>query len=93
MLAIARALVSNPRVLILDEATEGLAPLIRAEIWRTIRLVRDSGIASIVVDKSVAEVSAVADRLMVMVKGQTALEGRPDDLAKDPEALHTHLGV
>ena len=60
MLAIARALLTNPRVLILDEATEGLAPLIREEIWKTVRLVRESGIATLLVDKSVAEVTALA---------------------------------
>ena len=58
MLAIARALLTNPRVLILDEATEGLAPLIRDEIWKTVRLVRESGIATLLVDKSVSDVAA-----------------------------------
>ena len=71
MLAIARALLTNPRVLILDEATEGLAPLIRDEIWKTVRLVRESGIATLLVDKSVAEVTALADRVMILVKGQS----------------------
>ena len=74
MLAVARALLTNPRVLILDEATEGLAPLIRDEIWKTIRLVRDSGIATLVVDKTVSEVTAVVDRVVIIVKGQVAVE-------------------
>jgi branched-chain amino acid transport system ATP-binding protein len=93
MLAIARALVTNPRVLILDEATEGLAPLIRDEIWTTIRLVRDAGIATLLVDKTVAEVTAVADRVMVLVKGETVFEGRPAALLGDADKMHGWLGV
>ncbi|MEZ5854403.1 MAG: ABC transporter ATP-binding protein [Hyphomicrobiaceae bacterium] len=93
MLAIARALVTNPRVLILDEATEGLAPLARDEIWRTIRVVRDSGIASLVIDKTVSEVTAVADRVVILVKGEVAFAGKPDDLMRDRKLLHNHLGV
>jgi branched-chain amino acid transport system ATP-binding protein len=93
MLAIARALLTNPRVLILDEATEGLAPLIRAEIWNTVRLVRRSGIATLLVDKSVSEVAAVADRVVILVKGQIVFEGTPDALKADPELMHRHLGV
>jgi branched-chain amino acid transport system ATP-binding protein len=93
MLAIARALLTNPRVLILDEATEGLAPLIRDEIWKTVRLVRESGIATLLVDKSVADVTAIADRVMILVKGQAAFEGRSSDLKDRPEIMHRHLGV
>ena len=93
MLAIGRALVTNPRVLILDEATEGLAPLIRAEIWKTIRLVRDAGIATLVVDKTVSEVTAVADRVVILVKGQFVFEGTPAALNADPDIMHRHLGV
>ena len=93
MLAIARALLTNPRVLILDEATEGLAPLIRAEIWNTVRLVRQTGIATLLVDKSVSEVTAVADRVVILVKGQIVFEGTPDALKADPELMHRHLGV
>jgi branched-chain amino acid transport system ATP-binding protein len=93
MLAIARALLTNPRALILDEATEGLAPMVREEIWKTVRLVRRSGIATLLVDKSVSEVTAVADRVVILVKGQVVFEGTPDALKADPELMHRHLGV
>lgn len=93
MLAIARALATNPRLLILDEATEGLAPLIRDEIWRTIRLVRGTGIATLLVDKTVAAVTAIADRVVVIVKGEIVLAGAPSLLTENPELMRSHLGV
>lgn len=93
MLAIGRALLSNPRVLILDEATEGLAPLIREEIWRTVRLVRDAGIATLIVDKTVSEVTAVADRVIILVKGEIAFEGTAAALKADPASMQKYLGV
>ena len=93
MLAIGRALLTNPRVLILDEATEGLAPLIRDEIWRTIRLVRDAGIATLVVDKTVNEVTAVADRVIVLVKGELVFAGQPAALLADAALMQRTLGV
>jgi branched-chain amino acid transport system ATP-binding protein len=93
MLAIARALLTNPRALILDEATEGLAPLVRDEIWRTIRHVREAGIATLVVDKSIAKVAGVADRVVVLVKGTVAFEGAPEKLMGNAELMRHHLGV
>jgi branched-chain amino acid transport system ATP-binding protein len=93
MLSVARALLTNPRVLILDEATEGLAPLIRDEIWKTVRLVRESGIATLLVDKSVSEVTAVADRVVILVKGKIVFRGTPSALQADPDIMHRHLGV
>ena len=93
MLAIARALLTNPRLLILDEATEGLAPLIRDEIWRVVREVRGAGIASLIVDKNVAEVARVAERIVILVRGQVAFEGRPAQLTADPDLMQRHLGV
>ncbi len=93
MLAIGRALATNPRVLILDEATEGLAPLIRDEIWKTVRLVRDSGIATLVVDKTVSEVTATANRVVILVKGEIVFEGTPAALRADPAIMQRHLGV
>jgi len=93
MLAIGRALLTNPRLVILDEATEGLAPLIRDEIWKTVRLVRGAGVAFLIVDKTVAQVTAVTDRVVVLVKGEVAFEGTPAALLADPELMHRHLGV
>jgi branched-chain amino acid transport system ATP-binding protein len=93
MLAIGRALLTNPRLLILDEATEGLAPLVREEIWQTLRRVRDTGLATLIVDKSVAAVTAIADRIVILVKGEVAFEGAPAALLADPALMHRHLGV
>jgi branched-chain amino acid transport system ATP-binding protein len=93
MLAIGRALLANPRLIMLDEATEGLAPIIRDEIWRIIRLIRESGVATLIVDKSVAAVTDVADRIVILVKGEVVFEGSPADLKAEPELMHRHLGV
>jgi branched-chain amino acid transport system ATP-binding protein len=93
MLTIGRALVTNPDLLILDEATEGLAPLVAREIWAILRVVRQSGIAAIIVDKNFRTLSALADRLVVLVKGEVALEGATAELLRAPDALTRHLGV
>ncbi len=93
MLAIGRALMTNPDLLILDEATEGLAPLVVAEIWRVIGLVRATGIASLVVDRDFRKVLAHTDRALVLEKGRVVLEGASDALAADEDALHQFLGV
>ena len=93
MLAIGRALVGNPRLLILDEATEGLAPLIRDDIWRTVRLVREAGIATLVVDKNVSDVARITDRVVVLIKGEIAFEGPPARLMADAALLERTLGV
>lgn len=93
MLAIGRALLANPRLLILDEATEGLAPIIRDEIWQTIALIREAGIATLIVDKTVDAVTALADRIVIIVKGEVAFQGTPEKLKADPGLMHRHLGV
>ncbi|MGH7855200.1 MAG: ABC transporter ATP-binding protein [Candidatus Binatia bacterium] len=93
MLSIGRALMTNPMLLILDEATEGLAPLIATEIWRILRAVRESGIAAIIVDKNFASVSALTDRNLILVKGRVVFEGNGDELRAKPEVLHQHLGI
>jgi branched-chain amino acid transport system ATP-binding protein len=93
MLTIGRALMTNPDVLILDEATEGLAPLVAREIWAILRQLRDAGLSAIVVDKNFSAVSALTDRNIVMVKGRVVLEGDAADLKRDPEVLQRHLGI
>jgi branched-chain amino acid transport system ATP-binding protein len=93
MLTIGRALMTNPNLLILDEATEGLAPLIAQEIWRIIRAVRGTGIAAVIVDKNYAAVSALTDRNVVLVKGRIVFEGTGHELRERPELLHQHLGI
>jgi branched-chain amino acid transport system ATP-binding protein len=93
MLSIGRALMTNPILLILDEATEGLAPLIAQEIWRIIRSVRDTGVAAIIVDKNYGAVSAVTDRNVILVKGRVVFEGSGGELRQKPELMHQHLGV
>jgi branched-chain amino acid transport system ATP-binding protein len=93
MLSIGRALMTNPNLLIIDEATEGLAPLIAQEIWRIIAKIRETGIAAIIVDKNFAAVSAVTDRNMILVKGRVVFEGTSTELRRKPELLHQHLGI
>jgi branched-chain amino acid transport system ATP-binding protein len=93
MLAIGRALMTNPLLLILDEATEGLAPLIVAEIWRVIGDIRQTGIATLIVDRNVRAVLNHTDHAMVLEKGQVVLQGGSDALARDTEALTRLLGV
>jgi branched-chain amino acid transport system ATP-binding protein len=93
MLTIARALVTNPDLLILDEATEGLAPLIAKEVWATLRVVRSTGIGAIIVDKNFAAVKAHADRVVVLVKGRVAFDGSGETLASDRQLTDQHLGI
>jgi len=93
MLAIGRALMTNPRLLILDEATEGLAPLIAREIWRILAAIRTSGIAAIIVDKNFAAVSALTDRNVILVKGKIVFEGTGPALQSQPEIMRQYLGI
>jgi len=93
MLAIGRALMTNPKLLILDEATEGLAPLIVAEIWRVIATIRATGMSTLIVDRDWRRVLAHTDRAVVMEKGRIVLEGASDGLAGDVAALARWLGV
>jgi len=93
MLTIGRALMTNPDLLILDEATEGLAPLIARDIWRICRLIKDSGISSIIVDKNWKHVTQITDRNIILVKGQVVFEGSSHTLLEDPSVLAQHLGV
>ncbi|MGJ3702493.1 MULTISPECIES: ABC transporter ATP-binding protein [Variovorax] len=93
MLSIGRALMTNPRLLILDEATEGLAPLIVAEIWRVIGEIRSTGIATLIVDRDYRKVLAHTDLAVVMEKGQIVRHGASADLLAEPQALEELLGV
>lgn len=93
MLTIGRALMTNPDLLFLDEATEGLAPLIAREIWSIIRGIRATGIATVIVDKNYAAVMALADRAVILVKGQVAFEGSSAALSAKPELIQNCLGV
>jgi len=91
MLAIGRALMTNPSLLVLDEATEGLAPVIRNDIWSAIRLLKQSGQSILVVDKTLSELLPVANRCVVLEKGVTVFEGTPADLT--PDLQDRYLGV
>jgi branched-chain amino acid transport system ATP-binding protein len=93
MLAIGRALLTNPRLLILDEATEGLAPLVVAEIWRVIAAIRATGISTLIVDRNARAVLAHTDHAVVLEKGRVVLEGESPALAAQPQALAKLLGV
>ena len=93
MLAIGRALMTNPRLLVLDEATEGLAPVIREEIWQTLAALKRDGLAQIVVDKNVRKLLPLADRHYVIEKGRIAWQGDSDALRQQPDIVHKYLGV
>jgi branched-chain amino acid transport system ATP-binding protein len=93
MLAVGRALMTNPRLLILDEATEGLAPLMRAEIWRCLERLKAGGQAILVIDKNVRALNRIADRHYIIEKGRVAWAGGPAELAADPGLQYRYLGV
>jgi branched-chain amino acid transport system ATP-binding protein len=93
MLSIGRALMTNPSLLILDEATEGLAPLIAREIWRIVGAVRDTGIAAVIVDKNFAAVSANTTRNVILVKGRVVFAGSSAELRAQPEIMRQYLGI
>ena len=92
MLAIGRALMTNPRLLILDEATEGLAPIVRQEIWAAINQIKtETGMAILIIDKTLAELTRVADQAVVLARGETVWSGAMSDLT--PDVTQTHVGV
>jgi branched-chain amino acid transport system ATP-binding protein len=93
MLAIGRALMTNPRLLILDEATEGLAPLIRADIWRCLAQLKAAGLAILVIDKNVAALTAIADRHYLIERGRIVWTGTSPALAAAPDVQHRYLGI
>ena len=93
MLAIGRALMTNPRLLILDEATEGLAPLIRAEIWRCLARLKESGLSILVIDKNVGALLRAADRHFLIERGRVVGKGSSQQLAAALDVQHRYLGV
>lgn len=93
MLAIGRALMTNPDIMLFDEATEGLAPLVVRDIWHIIGAIRATGIASLIVDRNYRQVLAHTDRSLVLEKGRVVLEGTSPELATAPEKLARYLGV
>jgi len=93
MLAIGRALMTNPRLLVLDEATEGLAPLVRTEIWRCLAELKREGLTLIVIDKNIAPLARLADRHYIVEKGRVAWQGDSQALLADPALLHQYVGV
>ncbi|MDR7306253.1 ABC transporter ATP-binding protein [Rhodoferax saidenbachensis] len=93
MLAIGRALMTNPRLLVLDEATEGLAPVIRNEIWRALAELKQDGLSQIVIDKNVKALLGLADRHFVIEKGRVVWGGTSAELKSQPEIVHQYLGV
>ena len=93
MLAIGRALLTNPLLLILDEATEGLAPRVASDIWRVVADIRATGISTLIVDRNYRAVLAHTDRAVVLEKGRVVLAGESATLAQQPDALSRFLGV
>ena len=93
MLAIGRALMTNPKLLILDEASEGLAPLVRADIYRSIEKLKAEGLSILIIDKDVKALSRVADRHYILEKGRVVWSGSSQELSANPETQHRYLGV
>ena len=93
MLTIGRALMTNPDLILIDEATEGLAPLVAQDIWKTLGVIRGEGIATIVVDKDFRSLAKIADRAVLLSKGTVVFDGGPASLTAQPELLERYLGV
>jgi branched-chain amino acid transport system ATP-binding protein len=93
MLAIGRALMTNPKLLILDEATEGLAPLIREEIWNCLSMLKKRGQSILVVDKNVDHLARICDRHYIIERGKTVWSGTSDQLMAEPDLQHRYLGI
>ena len=93
MLAVGRALMTNPKLLILDEATEGLAPLIREEIWKCLEGLKERGQSILVIDKNVDALTRIGDRHYIVERGQIVWEGNSSELSSNEEVQHRYLGV
>ena len=93
MLAIGRALMTNPKLLILDEATEGLAPMVRQEIWACIERLKKEGIAILIIDKNIRDLTRISDKHFIIEKGQVTWNGSSDQLLLQQDMLEEKLGV
>jgi len=93
MLSIARALLTNPDLLILDEATEGLAPLIAREIWKVIDIIKETKISTLIVDKNLKAMAKISDRAVILVKGEIVFGGSMRELFSRSRDLNNWLGV
>ena len=93
MLAIGRALMTNPKLLILDEATEGLAPLIRQEIWDCLSMLKSRGQSILVIDKNVEHLTRICDRHTIIERGRTVWSGTSAELMAEPDLQHRYLGI
>ena len=93
MLAIGRALMTNPKLLILDEATEGLAPLVRQNIWAALNRIKSENMSILVVDKNLKDLLKIADINFIIERGKIVWSGTSDELRSDRDALHRYLGV
>ena len=93
MLAVSRALMTNPDLLILDEATEGLAPLVRDDIWRVLQELKATGQSILVIDKNVDALTRIADRHYIIEKGTVVWSGSSDELRQNEDLQHRYLGV
>ena len=93
MLTIGRALMTNPDLILLDEATEGLAPKLRKIIWTVVRQIKKAGIATVIVDKDIKTLLDISDRNIIIEKGKIIYEGDSDRLIKEPEILKKYVGV
>ncbi len=93
MLSIGRALMTNPELLILDEATEGLAPLIRKEIWAVVKMIKETGIATLIVDKDIKSLLSISDRCVIVSKGKVVYDNTAEHLDANPDIHIQHMGV
>ena len=93
MVAVARALMTNPKLLILDEATEGLAPLIRTEIWKCLQNLQSMGQSILVIDKNVDALTRIGDRHYILERGMVVWTGKSDELRANEDIQHRYLGV
>lgn len=93
MLAIGRALMTNPRLLLIDEATEGLAPLVARNIWATLREVCKTGVAAIIVDRNPKRLAEIATRALVLFRGEIVFDGEPASLLADAALVEKYIGL